>query len=156
MTLADARSKGGSASTVGIQFDKAELKDGTEIALNVVIQAMAPRQSGPMGGETTVPARNISGRIKRHRWGAVTRLPNSPQTADAGSRPGNFPAAAGPRLDERSQERGRDEEEITLDSLPVDGRAATIVSSNGKSVKLEDGTRLLLVVQEKKGEAATQ
>ena len=45
---------------------------------------------------------------------------------------------------------------FTLDAQVVEGRAATVVSSNGKSVKLDDGTRLLLVVQEKKGEAATQ
>ena len=38
----------------------------------------------------------------------------------------------------------------------AEGRGATVISSNGKSVKLDDGTRLLLVVQEKKGEAATQ
>jgi hypothetical protein len=156
VTLADARSKGGSASTVGIQFDKAELKDGTEIALNVVIQAMAPRQSGPMGGRDDDPSpQHIGTNQTSPMGGSHTPPPNSPQTADAGGGPGNFPTAAGPRLDERSQGvvgmKG-----ITLDSLPVDGRAATIVSSNGKSVKLEDGTRLLLVVQEKKGEAATQ
>ena len=51
VTQAEARNKGGNASTLGIQFDKATLKDGTEIALNVVIQAMAPRDfSGPVGG----------------------------------------------------------------------------------------------------------
>ena len=43
---------------------------------------------------------------------------------------------------------------ITLDAQSVEGRAATVISSNGKSVKLDEGTRILLVVQEKKGEAA--
>ena len=45
---------------------------------------------------------------------------------------------------------------ITLDAQPVDGRGATVISSNGKSVKFDEGTRVLLVVQEKKGEAAAQ
>jgi hypothetical protein len=45
---------------------------------------------------------------------------------------------------------------VSLDAQVVSGRGATIVSSNGKSVKLEDGTRLLLVVLEKKDEATTQ
>jgi hypothetical protein len=156
VTQADARNKGGNASTLGIQFDKAELKDGTEIALNVVIQAMAPRQSsGPVGGEESSP-RAIGTNQTSPMSGGHTPPPNSsPPAADGGGAPGNFPTAAGPRLDERSQGavglKG-----ITLDSQPVDGRAATIVSSNGKSVKLDDGTRLVLVVQEKKGEATTQ
>jgi hypothetical protein len=150
VTLADARSKGGSASTLGIQFDKAELKDGTEIGLNVVIQAMAPRESGPVGGRDDDPSpQHIGTNQTSPMGGGHTPPPNSPQSADAGGGPGNFPAAAGPRLDEGS--RGAvGMKGITLDSQAVDGRAATIVSSNGKSVKLEDGTRLLLVVQEKK------
>ena len=41
---------------------------------------------------------------------------------------------------------------VSLDAQTVSGRVATIVSSNGKSVKLDDGTRLLIVVQEKKEE----
>ena len=45
---------------------------------------------------------------------------------------------------------------ISLDAQPADGRAATVISSNGKSVKLDDGTRLLLVVQDKKSEAPAQ
>jgi hypothetical protein len=42
---------------------------------------------------------------------------------------------------------------ITLDAQAVEGRAATVISSNGKSVKLDEGTRVLLAVQEKKSEA---
>ena len=45
---------------------------------------------------------------------------------------------------------------ITLDAQAVEGRGATVISSNGKSVKLDEGTRVLLVVQEKKGEAPPQ
>ena len=32
---------------------------------------------------------------------------------------------------------------ITLDAQAVDGRAATVISSNGKSVKLDEGTRIV-------------
>ncbi len=74
VTMADARSKGGSASMLGIQFDKAELKDGTEIALNVVIQAMAPRQSsGPVGGDDDSSPRTI-GTNQTSPMGGGTRL----------------------------------------------------------------------------------
>jgi hypothetical protein len=149
VTQAEARNKGGNASTLGIQFDKAILKDGGEIALDVVIQAMAPRDfSGPPPGEagpTSIGTNQTSPMSGPH-----APPPNSsPQTADAGGAPGNFPAAAGPRLDARSQ-GAVGMKGITLDAQAVDGRAATVVSSNGKSVKLDEGTRVLLVVQEKK------
>ena len=61
----------------------------------------------------------------------------------------NSSDAQGPRLDARSQ-GALGMKGITLDTHTLEGRAATLISSNGKSVKLDDGTRLLLVVQEKK------
>ena len=154
VTQAEARNKGGNASTLGIQFDKATLKDGGEIALNVVIQAMAPRQfSGPVGDEDASP-RAIGTTQTSPMSGGHAPAPNSsPQTAEAGGPPAGFPQAQGPRLDERSQ-GAVGMKGITLDAQTADGRAATLVSSNGKSVKLDEGTRLLLVVQDKKGEAA--
>jgi len=155
VTQAEARSKGGNASTLGIQFDKATLKDGTEIALNVVIQAMAPRQfSGPVGGGDDSSPRAIGTTQTSPMGGNHAPPPNSsPQSADAGG-PGNVPAAAGPQLDARSQ-GAVGMKGITLDAQAADGRAATLISSNGKSVKLDEGTRILLVVQEKK-EITTQ
>src|SRR4029077_11029599 len=46
VTQASARAKGESESSLGIMFDKAILKDGREIPLNVGIQAIASAQSG--------------------------------------------------------------------------------------------------------------
>jgi hypothetical protein len=156
VTMAAARSKGESLSVLGIQFDKAELKDGTEIALSVVIQAMAPRQSsGPAGDGESSPGAIGTNQTSPMSGGHAPPPNSGPQTADAGGGPGNFPQAQGPRLDERSQ-GALGMKGISLDAQTVSGRGATIVSSNGKSVKLEDGTRLLLVVQEKKDEAAPQ
>lgn len=156
VTQAEARNKGGNASTLGIQFDKATLKDGGEISLNVAIQAMAPRQfSGPVGDDDSSP-RAIGTNQTSPMSGGHNPPPNSaPQTADGGVARGNFPQAQGPQLSARSQ-GAIGMKGITLDAQPVDGRAATLVSSNGKSVKLDEGTQLLLVVQEKKGEAPTQ
>jgi hypothetical protein len=156
VTQAEARNKGGNASTLGIQFDKATLKDGTEIALNVVIQAIAPRQaSGPVGGDDDSSPRAIGTTQTSPMGGSHAPTPNSsPQTADTGGGPGNFPAGGGARLDERS--RGAvGMKGITLDTQAANGRAATVISSNGKSVKLDEGTRVLLVVEEKK-DAPTQ
>jgi len=155
VTQADARNKGGNSSTLGIQFDKAILKDGGEIALDVAIQAIAPRQyTGPVGGNGDDTPKNIGTNQTSPMSGGHAPTPNgSPQSGEAGG--GNFPPAQGPRLDERS--RGAvGMKGITLDTQPADGRGATVISSNGKSVKLDDGTRLLLVVQEKKSEAPAQ
>jgi len=155
VTQAEARNKGGNASTLGIQFDKATLKDGGDIALNVVIQAIAPRDySGPVGGGEDSSPQHI-GTTQTSPMAGRAPVPNSaPQTAEGGAAPGgNFPVAPGVRLDARSQ-GAVGMKGITLDAQAVEGRAATVISSNGKSVKLDEGTRFLLVVQEKKGEAA--
>lgn len=164
VTMADARNRasahsgaGGSTSVLGIQFDKAMLKDGTEIALDVVIQAMGPRQnSGPVRADDDSSPRAIgTTQTSPMSGGHVPAANGSPQGADGNGAPGNFPAASGPRLDERS--RGAvGMKGISLDAQMVSGRGATIISSNGKSVKLDEGTRVVLVVQEKKGEATTQ
>ena len=61
----------------------------------------------------------------------------------------HFLAGVGPALLLAAKSR-------TLDAQEANGRTATLISSNGKSVKLDEGTRVLLVVQEKKGEAAPQ
>jgi hypothetical protein len=155
ITQAEARSKGGNASTLGIQFDKAILKDGGEIALDVVVRAIAPRQfSGPSPGEagpTTIGTNQTSPMSGGH-----APPPNaSPQSADSDGAPGNYPEAQGPQLSTRSQ-GAVGMKGFTLDAQAVDGRAATSISSNGKSVKLDEGTRLLLVVQDKKSEAPEQ
>jgi hypothetical protein len=155
VTQAEARNKGGNASTLGIQFDKATLKDGGEVALNVAIQAMAPRQFlGPAGDEEASP-RAIGTNQTSPMSGHNPPPNNAPQTADGGSAPGNFPQAQGPQLSARSQ-GAVGMKGITLDAQPIDGRAATLISSNGKSVKLDEGTRLLLVVQDKKDETPPQ
>jgi hypothetical protein len=157
VTQAEARNKGGNASTLGIQFDKATLKDGTEIALNVAIQAMAPREfSGPVSGGDDSSPQHI-GTSQTSPMAGRAPVPNGgPQTAEGGGAPaGNSPSAPGVRLDARSQ-GAVGMKGITLDAQAVEGRGATVISSNGKSVKLDEGTRVLLVVQEKKGEAPPQ
>ena len=50
VTEATARSKGDSGSTLAIQFDRAILKKGEEIPLNVAILAIAAPQSDSSGG----------------------------------------------------------------------------------------------------------
>jgi hypothetical protein len=58
ITEAKARAKGESESTLGIVFDKAILKNGQEIPLNVTVQALAASQSNAVvsGGEEELSA----------------------------------------------------------------------------------------------------
>src|SRR6201995_2347432 len=126
VTQADARSKGGSASTLGIQFDKAILKDGGEIALNVAIQAIAPRQfsDGPKDepGPTSIGTNQTSPMSGGH----APAQTGAPQGADGSAAAGNSAGLTGPRLDARS--RGAvGMKGITLDGAVVEGRAATVV-----------------------------
>ena len=55
MTQASARAKGDSESALGIVFDKAILKNGEEVPLNVAVQAVAAAQSTAVasGGNDT-------------------------------------------------------------------------------------------------------
>jgi hypothetical protein len=56
VTQASARAKGESESALGIVFDKAILKNGQEVPLNVAIQAIASAQSGASAGGSDMDA----------------------------------------------------------------------------------------------------
>jgi hypothetical protein len=149
ITQATARNKGENEAALGIQFDKAVLKDGGEIALNVIIQALAapvsfsaPSDLGtdPRVGTTqTSPMRN-----------APPNAPPGAQIPSAGGEPESRqdPSQQVPSqpLDTKSRGviglRG-----MTLHTEPANNRPASVVLSNGKSVHLDGGTRMLLVVQ---------
>jgi hypothetical protein len=142
ITQATARGKGGDASALGIQFDKAVLKEGGEISLNVVIQALAAPMtfSAPsdLGTNPTVGTTQTS-----PMSGRSTPPPaQSPQIAAAP----DASATTSPQLDAKCRGviglHG-----ITLNAQAANNRPASVVMSNGKSVHLDGGTRMLLVEQ---------
>jgi len=147
VTQADAKSKGGTESALGIQFDKAFMKDGGEIALSVVIQAVgAPANFSGAGDASSLPGPSNTGTTQTSPM-ATTHMP-PPTAQEAGGAPPE-PSAVGassPRLDAKSRGaiglRG-----ITLNDEPANNRPATVIVSNGKSVHLDGGTQLLLVVR---------
>jgi len=150
VTQATARSKGGNESALGIQFDKAFLKDGGEIPLNVIIRAMAgpvnfsaPSDLGTtpnLGTTQTSPMRNAP--------------PPTPQASTGGVEPDASSAPSQP-LDAKSRGviglHG-----ITLKAELANNRPASVVVSNGKSVHLDGGTQMLLVEQAPASEASGQ
>jgi hypothetical protein len=145
ITQADAKSKGASESALGIQFDKAILKDGGEITLAAVIQALgAPTRFSSASDANSQPSPSTIGTTQTSPMGTQRTPPPAPQ--DVGGAPPNVGQVSSTRLDAKS--RGAvGMHGITLNDQPVNHRPATVVVSNGKSVHLDDGTQILLVVQ---------
>jgi len=63
VTRASARAKGDADSVLAVQFDRAVLKDGHEMPLQVTLQAMAADQATtrPVNGDDLQPMGNIEG-----------------------------------------------------------------------------------------------
>ena len=153
ITQASARNKGGDESALGIQFDKAMPKDGGEIPLNVIIQALAapvtfgaPSDLGTpqsVGTTQTSPMRN-----------APPPTAPSAQPPSGGIEPDASPVRSQP-LDAKSHGviglHG-----LALNAEPANDRPASVVVSTGKSVHLDGGTRMLLVVQGARSEPSGQ
>src|SRR6266566_217770 len=173
VTQTSARAKGESESALGMVFDKAILKDGEEIPLSVGIQAIAVAQSGAsaagsdmdaMGGMGASPAGSgmASGR------GAVGTVTNT--AASAGGAAGgavNSAANAGGSiagaskgavggLNAAGQLTSNSQGVFGLNglNLSASGSNATqgsVITSAGKNVHLDSGTRMLLVSQAQAG-----
>jgi len=175
---ASARSRGDSDSTLGLQFDRAELKSGQEMALQVNIQAMsAPpgvtpiggddlqgmgngqpsagtsnrgAMSGPVGGAASGAASTVP-RTTESATGAVNSTVNSTTNA-AGGVAGRAGATATGGLNTSGQLAANSRGVfglggLTLSSEASDGASGAVIVSSGKSVRLDSGTRLLLVAQ---------
>ena len=154
ITEASARSKGDSESTLAIQFDKAMPRNGEEIPLIVEIRAMAsPQQdiSGGLPSSSSDPMADRGGAAAggspmgaSRSMGSQNSTPNaanSPRTETAPSGPvGGGPLAANSR-----GVYGMHGLQIVAD--PSKANAGTIINSSGKNVRLEDGTKLLLMVR---------
>jgi hypothetical protein len=160
VTQAAARSGKEGESTLGLAFDKATLKSGQDIALNVEILAVgAPAgatagpgdtsqgpDAAPMGGGgmpgSTGGNRGTTGTMNTPRAGMPTG-----STADNGVNPGygNEPAQSSGRA-LTSESRGV----VGLNNLTLKPESAgqgSVITSTGKSVHLDGGTRFILVTQ---------
>jgi hypothetical protein len=154
VTQAVSKGKDGEESALGIQFDKALLKDGGEIPLNVVIQAVAAPTSfsapSDLGTPPTVGTTQTSPMSGNRTGPPPNQSPQATAPPDMGSG-----ASVSPQLDAKSRGviglRG-----LTLNNAPVDNRSASVLVSTGKSVHLDGGTRMLLVVQAQGAEPSGQ
>jgi len=180
VTQASARANGESESALGIVFDKAILKDGQEVPLNVAIQAVASAQSstsaagadvdsmGTMGGSAAgsgmAGGRSALGGVTSTAGGATGAVTNT--AASAGSVAGgtvNSAANAGGSiagtsrgavggLNSAGQLTSNSQGVFGLNGLNLNSAASSatqgsVITSAGKNIHLDSGTRLLLVSQ---------
>src|SRR5216684_6004368 len=116
VTQASARANGESESALGIVFDKAILKNGQEVPLNVAIQALASGQSSA----------SVAG-------------------ADLDTMGGTGASAAGSGMSGLSG--------LSLNAAASNATQGSVITSTGKNVHLDSGTRMLLVSQAQAGAA---
>ena len=180
VTQASARAKGESESSLGIMFDKAILKDGREIPLNVGIQAIASAQSGASAagsemdsmagvgasaaGSGAAGGRGALGGVTSTAGGAVGTMTNTAASAGgvAGGTVNSATSAGGSiagasrgaigGLNTAGQITSNSQGVFGLNGLNLNAAASnaaqgSVITSAGKNVHLDSGTRLLLVSQ---------
>jgi hypothetical protein len=158
VTEATARSKGDSGSTLAIQFDKAIPKKGEEIPLNVTILAIAAPESDFSGGSPgpgSDPMANAGGAAaagspmgpsRPQNPNPTSGIPNS-ANSPAGSVVGasGGPSGRGPLPANSRGVFGLSGVQLSVDTSKAN--QGTMITSTGKNVHLDSGTRLLLVAQ---------
>lgn len=160
VTQASARAKGDAESALAIQFDKAVLKNGQEIPLSVLLRAIAaePRDVYQPGPEQSTMAGTPGAGQSPMGAGRSMGGPPSATASPIGGTGGGGPASdtdrtAGPGggLNASGQLTPNSRGVFGLEGvqLATDGSNATkgsLLTSSGKTVHLNSGTRLLLVV----------
>ena len=180
VTQAASRSNGGTETMVAIQFDKAKLKDGQEVPLaNFTIQALAAPSSaassfnddggmntsnGRMGPPSNTPSSNPS-----------SSNPSSNNPSMSGSRGARPDATPGAQSYPSAEPNGTSDAQpnaagplpagahgvyglqgVRLATAGAGNTEGTAIVSDGKNLRLDKGTRLLLVGQPQSGATASR
>ena len=188
VTQASSRAKGETESALGIAFDKAIVKNGQEIPLNVAIRALASAQSAasvagdemePMGGSSSPggmrPVSSAAGGpvgavTNTAAGGAVGTVTNTAakvggvaggtvdSTASAGGNVAGASRAAVGGLNGAGRLTSNSQGVFGLNGLNLSAAASnategSVVTSAGKNVHLDSGTRMLLVTEAQAGTA---
>jgi len=182
VTRASARAKGDQDSTLALDFDRAVLKNGQEIPLAVSIQALAvAREATAVGGDdlegvgaVSATGNNsgrgmvggVAGTTAGAASGAAATVPRTAQSA-TGAVNSTVGGAAGAAASSTAGATGGLNASgelsstsrgvfglngLTLSAGATSSTEGTLVTSAGKNVHLDSGTRMLLV---SKTEAST-
>jgi hypothetical protein len=177
VTRASARSKGDADSALAIQFDRAVLKDGHEVPLQVTIQALAsdqraaavsPDELQPAGnieagaaGAGTAGNRGVVGGVGSTVGGAASGAASTvPRTVQDQTGAVNSTVGGAANTAGRTQGGLTASGELTpasrgvfgINGLSLNSNAAnstegSVITSAGKNVRLDSGTKMLLVTQ---------
>ena len=170
VTRASARAIGDADSVLAMQFDRAVLKDGREMPLQVTLQAMAADQGTPaVSGDDLQPMGNIEGGATGNRGtvggvgstvggaasGAASTVPrtveqNGTVNSSAGAAKGAGQSAGGLNSSGELKPTSRGVyglNGITLNANAANSTNGALIVAAGKNVHLDSGTRLLLVTQ---------
>jgi hypothetical protein len=143
LAQAMARSKGDGESVLGIAFDKAILKDGGEVELNVRVQAIAEPVAFSGGGATDLShvGTTRTSPMSGSQGGAAAGSGTAGGANEAVAEPiPNSGVKLGPNSRGVLGLKG-----LKLAAARSDGKVVSNVSSDGKNVRLDSGTRFLLV-----------
>jgi hypothetical protein len=146
---------GEATSALFVEFDRVILKNGQEAVLNAGIQALAP-----VSAEPTIPSRE---KYEENRMAGTIRMGSISGAPETVVMPSTFtvPRRAAPETPVQSIEGGLDRKGMfTPDSkgafsepnlklfTPVsEGSHGTVLVGSKRNVRLENGTRLLIVIQ---------
>jgi hypothetical protein len=157
VTQASARGAGQPESSLGLVFDKAILKSGQEIPLNAAVQAVGAPPSSPFdtnqtpagdpGGSRPAPGSGVQGTSQgTPRGGSMngaSSTPNGIGDPSAGTNSPNTGNANAGQWDANT--RGV----VGLHNLTLNAAGGeaqgSVLKSTGKNVRLDNGTRLLVV-----------
>ena len=157
LTQAAARGKGDSDSALGIQFDKAVLKNGQEIPLSVWIRAIAAEPRGvyqPGPEQNTLAGTPGAGPSpmgsNRSTMGGPPAATAPPMGASTDTAPADQTRDAAGGLNATGQLSSNSRGVFGLDGVHLATHASnsaqgSLLTSSGKNVHLDSGTRLLLV-----------
>src|SRR5437660_1996929 len=180
VTQASARAKGESESALGIVFDRAILKRGEEIPLSVGIQAIAAAQNnasaagsdmdmmGSMGASAAGSGRGALGGVTSAAGGAAGAVTNTAanvggaaggavnSAANAGGSIAGASQGAVGGLNAAGQLTSNSQGVFGLNGLNLSAAVSnstqgSVITSAGKNVHLDNGTRMLLVSQTQAG-----
>jgi hypothetical protein len=169
LTQVSSKSKGDADSSLGLAFDKAILKNGEEVPLNVAIQALAapgaalasPTAADDMGAspQGTPINSGVPGGVNPREMspsmspGAPGNRPSNTGGASTGALSGNLGGtlnAAGKLTPNSHGVFGV--QGGALKSETTNG-TGSVITSTGKNLRLDSGTQLLLVTQPTTAEA---
>ena len=169
VTQAKARAKGETESSLGIVFDRAVLKNGQEMPLNVVVQAVAAAQSAASvapaesdmtnsaGGMASSQAGRSGGGLLSTAGSAVSGAAST-VTTTTGAAGGVVGSTANTATSATGSLAGHNVagaltssssgviglQGLTLNSEAANATQGSIITSSTKNVHLDSGTRLLL------------